>query len=128
MFNKVILIFVGGGVGACWREIMVLAMPSLYHGIPVSIFVVNMIASFLIGIFHTLNENGPEDSDVRLFLTIGVMGGLSTFGSFLLSAITLSAVPNLFWTSVIFLVASLAGGFLLAQFGLWLGRLRHVKS
>lgn len=128
MFNRVILIFIGGGVGACWREIMVLGLPSLYHGIPVAIFVVNMIASLLIGVFHTLNENGPESSDVRLFLTIGVMGGLSTFGSFLLSAMTLSAVPNLFWTSVSFLVASLAGGFLLARFGLWLGRLRHMKA
>jgi Integral membrane protein possibly involved in chromosome condensation len=49
MLNMIILIFVGGAFGAMCREFVMLSVPRLADGFPMDIFVVNIVAAFLLG-------------------------------------------------------------------------------
>lgn len=82
MFNTIILVFLGGAVGAVARELLMLTVPDLADGFPLSIFVANIVASFLLGIASGLFEKGALSQNANLFIATGVMGGLSTFSSF----------------------------------------------
>ena len=46
----VLLVFVGGAVGAIAREFLMLFVPTLSHGFPLDILVANVVASLLIGV------------------------------------------------------------------------------
>lgn len=49
---------------------------------PWGTFVVNILGSFLIGIFYGISEReGLMSAEWRIFLTIGVCGGFTTFSS-----------------------------------------------
>ena len=50
MLNLIILIFVGGAFGAMCREFVMLSVPRLADGFPMDIFVVNIVAAFLLGV------------------------------------------------------------------------------
>ena len=78
----VLLVFIGGAVGAIAREFLMLLVPTLSRGFPLDILVANVVASLLIG-FSTGRHNRKAISDGwHLMVTTGIMGGLSTFSSF----------------------------------------------
>jgi CrcB protein len=78
----VLLVFIGGAVGAIAREFLMLFVPTLSHGFPLDILMANVVASFLIG-FSTGRHNRKVINDGwHLMVTTGIMGGLSTFSSF----------------------------------------------
>ena len=54
MLNMIILIFVGGAFGAMCREFVMLSVPRLADGFPMDIFVVNIVAAFLLGVATSL--------------------------------------------------------------------------
>ena len=76
---KIILIFLGGGLGAALRWLVGegLKNPSAF---PTSTFVVNMLGCLLIGIvaLHLLQGN----DSLYLFAVIGLLGGFTTFSSY----------------------------------------------
>ena len=84
MIYKFLAIFLGGGIGAITRFsitsffIKVLNMPYL------GTFIANLIGCFLIGyicaIFYLKAQILPQN--LKLFLTVGFLGGLTTFSTF----------------------------------------------
>jgi CrcB protein len=77
-----LLVFVGGAVGAVVRELVMLLVPTLSRGFPLDILVANVVASFLIG-FSTGRQSRQAIGDRwHLMVSTGTMGGLSTFSSF----------------------------------------------
>jgi len=78
----VVLVFVGGAVGAIAREFLMLFVPTLSHGFPLDILVANLVASFLIGFSTGRHNRKAIDDGWHLMVTTGMMGGLSTFSSF----------------------------------------------
>ena len=86
-----ILIFLGGGIGACARYWL---STSVYQFLgtkfPFGTLVVNILGCFLIGLFMTLFEDRfLVNPNLRLFLTIGILGGFTTFSSFSFETISL---------------------------------------
>lgn len=79
-----LLVFLGGGLGSLARwATTILAVRLVGPAFPVGTLAVNLAGCFLIGFVHelaTLTARVPPD--MRLFLTTGVMGGLTTYSSF----------------------------------------------
>jgi fluoride exporter len=115
-------VFLGGGIGAAVREALMAAVAALPGGFPMPIFIANMTASFLIGILSALtHRSGVIGSRGKLLLTTGMMGGLSTFSSFVWGTDQMLANPGERPTAVVYLVVSMIGGLLLVEAGLRLG-------
>ena len=84
MSKEVIYIFIGGGTGSALRYFIQLLMHERivpYH-FPWATFTVNLLGSFLIGLFYALSERFHLPFEVRLFLTTGLCGGFTTFSTF----------------------------------------------
>jgi fluoride exporter len=122
MLRNAMVVFIGGGIGAALREGLMAAVAALPGGFPMPIFVANMTASLLIGVLAALtHRNGVIGSRGKLLLTTGMMGGLSTFSSFVWGTAQMLANPAERPTAIVYLVLSMVAGFLLVEAGLRLG-------
>ncbi|CAH1669759.1 CrcB family protein [Chelatococcus asaccharovorans] len=89
MINSIILVFIGGAVGAIIRELLMLGTPHLSDNFPLDILVANIAAAFLLGLVTALHTRRVISDDTNLLVGTGVMGGLSTFSSFVYGAVVL---------------------------------------
>lgn len=103
-------IFVGGAIGTVARALLGTYLPTAAGGWPWATFLVNVVASFLLGYFTTrLLERLPPSSYRRPFLGTGICGGLSTFSTMNVEIVRL--VQDDAWTIVIgYVAASLVCG------------------
>ena len=122
MINTIILVFVGGAIGAMLREFLMLGVPALSDGIPVSILVANIVASFLLGLATGLYKKGTLSSEVDTLVATGMMGGLSTFSSFVYGAYVLMSGSTAGLVSALaYLVLSIVIGYFAVLLGLRIG-------
>jgi CrcB protein len=87
--NQLLLIGLGGGLGAMARYLMVSGAARLpVADFPYGVLSVNILGSLLMGLLAgaTLPALTPE---WRAFLGIGVLGGFTTFSAFSLDVVTL---------------------------------------
>jgi len=115
--TRVLLVFVGGGGGSVLRYLTVLAaVRFVTPSIPVGTLVVNVVGCFFIGFVHTLAMLTARISpDARLFLTTGVMGGLTTYSSFNYEALALieqAHIPQAIAYALAMLIGCVAAGLL----------------
>jgi fluoride exporter len=84
MLRSLLIVGVGGFIGSVLRYLTSLYFQSTTTSLfPWGTFSVNIAGSLLIGIFYGLSEKGNLlPSDLRLFLTVGLCGGFTTFSSF----------------------------------------------
>jgi CrcB protein len=87
--NFVILVMVGGGLGAMLREFVMLLVPNPVDGFPLDILVANLLAAFLLGLVTALHRRQVLSDDVYMLLGAGIMGGMSTFSSFVYGSVVL---------------------------------------
>ena len=86
MVKTLLLVFLGGGTGSLLRY----AVQALAHQCPrVSSFPfpwptfgVNLLGSFLIGLFYAWSARFHLSEETRLLLTTGLCGGFTTFSTF----------------------------------------------
>src|SRR6266536_1881002 len=79
--NRVLLVMVGGGIGSVARYLTTLAAVRFVSAtFPLGTLVVNLVGCFLIGFVHAFASLTIRLSpEARLFLTTGVMGGMTTY-------------------------------------------------
>ena len=82
MVNIVILVFVGGALGAVLREFTMLMVPNLADKFPLDILVANLVAAFLLGLVTALHRRQIVSEGAEMLVGTGIAGGLSTFSSF----------------------------------------------
>lgn len=85
---EVLVVGVGGFIGAALRY----AISRVPFGLefPVATLIANVIAGFFIGFFTELERSsGMLSPRTKLFLTTGMLGGLSTFSTFSMETMTL---------------------------------------
>ncbi|MDN0123398.1 fluoride efflux transporter CrcB [Yersinia aleksiciae] len=128
MPNLIILVFVGGAFGAMCREFIMLSVPRLADGFPMDIFVANIIAAFLLGLTTSLFKKDKINQYVHLMVGTGIMGGLSTFSSFVFGAVEMMKNPTGVLVSICYLVASLIVGFIAVELGLMIGPKEKPKD
>lgn len=84
MTKLLFIIFLGGGTGSVLRYCVQNALHEriLPYSFPWATFTVNIIGSFLIGLFYTLSARFNLSTEVRMLLTTGLCGGFTTFSTF----------------------------------------------
>lgn len=82
--KHLLLVALGGGIGAAMRHLVSLAaLRLLGPGFPWGTFAVNVAGSFAMGVFiGWLARHVGNLQDVRYFVATGVLGGFTTFSAF----------------------------------------------
>lgn len=110
---KILLIAIGGGLGALVRFLVIqfinkLAFPKYFA----TIFV-NLVGSFFIGfVAHKLIDY----ETLTLFLTVGILGGFTTFSTFSLETVNLLQGKQ-YGQFFIYICMNMIGGLLLFILG-----------
>lgn len=91
MYNKVLLVFIGGGLGTVLRFIIntlinISSLPQF------STLFINVLGSFLFGIIYSIVA---ENSLVSIFLLTGILGGFTTYSQFTFDLIELNTQSQL---------------------------------
>ncbi len=90
--TKILFLLAGGAIGTGLRYyISGLAYRVFEWTFPVGTFAVNVLGSFFIGLLWGLFEEGHLNMspNIRTFLFIGILGGFTTFSSYMLETLNL---------------------------------------
>jgi len=96
--NLFIAIFLGGGFGALTRYLIIDQISKLGpNSFPYGTMLVNILGALLIGvIYYLLMSKIIINEQLKLFITIGFLGGFTTFSSFNLDFFRLIETGNMF--------------------------------
>jgi fluoride exporter len=123
MNKNYLFVFAGGGIGACaryWLSGFVYRFIS--SEFPYGNLVVNISGCFAIGFLMTLmEERFLAEPTLRIFLTIGILGGYTTFSSFSYETIALLRDAEILRASINIIV-SVAGCLAATMIGVFVGR------
>ncbi len=114
-----LLIFVGAGIGGVFRYLLSAFVHKASGGwmFPLGTFVVNMIGCLVIGYLLQLSESrGVLQSEVRLFVFVGLLGGFTTFSSFGMETFQFIRDGEFFFASI-----NAVGQVVLGLIMVWLG-------
>jgi len=110
---ELILLVVGAVAGAFLRY-KIVSSPMLLGSLPINVLFVNIIGSFILGIFSIVTVSWNLDTKYSILVAIGFCGSLTTMSSFALE--TSNLLDNkLYYTATINIIANvlLSLGFLI---------------
>ncbi len=111
MFNKVVLIFVGGGIGSVLRYLINYSLIFLQVN-QISTLLVNVIGSLAFGLIYAVVSHNTL---ISIFLLTGILGGFTTYSQFTFDLIELSGHSQtatllyFFGTIILSILAGLLG-------------------
>ena len=99
---NVFVVFLGGGIGASARYLMSgWAYRVMGSAFPYGTFIENVLGCFLIGILMTgFEERFLVMPSLRIFLTIGILGGFTTFSTFSFETIAMMKDTEYFYAFI----------------------------
>ena len=118
-FYTCVLVAAGGALGTLSRYLLSIAALPLSRDLPWGTIGINIVGSFIIGLFRTLTLSSgrrPVSEDIRLFVMVGFCGGFTTFSAFSLQTLDLMRSGALYRAglnigiSVLLCVAAVAAG------------------
>ena len=94
--QKIIYVGIGGCIGASIRYLITMQSSKLFNSnIPLGTLIANVLGGFLIGVIMEISMSTELISpNLKLFLTTGIMGGLTTFSTFSYETISLMTDRN----------------------------------
>lgn len=111
----------GGAIGTLARYLTLITFKPLLGKFPIETIIVNFFGCFLMGLLielFSLKLNVSQE--LKTFLTVGILGGYTTFSSFALDVASLSE-KNQFFDAFIYALLSISLallGFFTAMYGL----------
>ena len=90
--SKLLLVFIGGGLGAVSRFFVTTALAGKLGNFPLGTLAANFFGSLLMGLVVGIlaGRVNVSTEPIRLFVAVGFLGGFTTFSSF--SAETLALI------------------------------------
>lgn len=118
MFLKLVSVFIGGGIGAVLRYFSTILSNKIFTTSIFGTLFVNIAGCFFIGCVLGVTTNKPNMlSDLsKTFLTVGLLGGLTTFSTFNIEVFELIKSDKLF-LGISYMILSCLLGLLFAYFG-----------
>jgi CrcB protein len=126
---KLFLIACGGAIGSVLRYLVAViahnymasaTARTLGHSFPVGTLAVNVVGCLLIGVFAGLfNRHFLPHDHYRLAITVGILGGFTTFSAFGLDTLTLIQHGHSL-LALLNIAANVVGGLLTVWIGFWL--------
>lgn len=122
MFMTFLHVALGGAIGSMMRFGAGVAMQRLTGpGFPLPILSVNILGSFLMGLFVVFSfQRGLEQ--LNPFVMTGILGGFTTFSAFSLEAFTLLERGQLA-SAALYVVLSVVVSIAALALGVWLARM-----
>ena len=118
--DLVMAVAMGGAVGSVLRWLLAEVLPNRPGEFPWATLIVNLLGSALLGLLAGLRPRYPRSDLLYTVLTVGVLGGFTTFSTYALHGTWL--IENSRWAlAAVFLVGSALAGVALAAAGLALG-------
>ena len=116
--NNLLAVFIGGGLGSVLRYALTLGSTRLFSLPLWGTFTANILGCLAIGFVGGLitNQTVSFSQPVRLFITVGLLGGLTTFSTFNLEAFELFRLGKFSW-AIGYLLGSVILGLLFATLG-----------
>jgi CrcB protein len=119
--REILLVALGGGVGAALRGAIDLLAARVGLAAPPATLAINLVGSFVAGLLVALIvERGALPADLRPLLIVGLLGGFTTFSAFAVQALRLGEGAPL--SALAYVATSLLLGLLAAAAGLAIGR------
>ncbi len=118
MLKEVLYIGAGSFLGGVFRYLLSLFIKAKLRGsFPWDTLLVNLLGCFAIGLLMGLFEHyGVLKGQIRLFLTVGLCGGFTTYSTFMFDSLSLLKSDNLM-LMLLYIVLSVVLGFLLVFLG-----------
>ena len=108
-----LLVALFGAAGSVLRYSLYLITPRFFYlNFPVSTVLVNLLGSFFIGVCISLFDKSIITENIRIYITIGLLGGFTTFSTFSMDLFNLLN-KSLYAETISYLVLSIFGGVLL---------------
>ena len=111
----------GGAIGSVVRYVIGVVLHRAGNGFPVSTLLINVVGSFLIGLFARLFDAPDHNQLLRTALTVGLCGGFTTFSTFSAETVTLLQQGRA-GRAGLYIVVSVLAGILATVAGLTVGR------
>ena len=104
--TKLLLVFIGGGLGAMSRFLLTTALAGKLGNFPLGTLAANVFGSLLMGLLIGLLAGRYES--IRLFVAVGFLGGFTTFSSFSAETIALIQGGQIFAAAANVIVSVIA--------------------
>jgi CrcB protein len=118
------LVAIGGGaaIGAWMRYALGLALNPLFPTLPLGTLAANLIGGLLMGVaMELITRHAMLSPELRLLVTTGFLGGLTTFSTFSAEITSLLARSEWYW-AVLGIIAHVAGSLVMTIIGILLMR------
>ncbi len=116
------LVAVGGGLGACLRYLVgQWTIANLGVGLPVGTWAVNILGGFAMGVLVGWLARTADGEALGLLLGVGVLGGFTTFSAFSLEVFSMINRGEI-GLAAAYAVSSVAGSVLALMTGVYVSR------
>jgi fluoride exporter len=109
-----VAVLVGGLVGGVLRYLVAVMVPAI-NSFPLSTLVVNLVGSFVLGLFYGIADARQTSPWLRIGFGTGMIGAFTTFSSFCLD--TTHLISSGLGPAVLYIAGSVLVGPLLAYVG-----------
>ncbi len=120
MFNltNFFLVGIAAAIGAWLRWGIGYIFSALYPSLPFGTLVVNLLGGFLMGLSIAYFQNiaSSLNEELKLFINVGFLGGLTTFSAYTSEIFTLLQKGEV-QTSFLFLISHVLGALIMAFIG-----------
>ena len=90
----------GAAMGAWIRWSLGLLLNALHPAMPIGTLIANLIGGYLMGLAMALFALNAPSTEIRLLITTGFLGGLTTFSAFSAEAVGLMQRSEYGWAAV----------------------------